>query len=161
MSSPDRYRCFERPFFAVFNVQADNYSHTSIRVQKIIFSQPTQSLPLLRICDFDYNSRILCVVMPERGVRLMLRVCAVRSVVHWEVNLDGTGWAHLLREKSCPVWPVTNCFQLGVNRVLDTSDKHFMYAGRYANDKSIPSVIVISARFLSLVGAFRFLSPRT
>jgi hypothetical protein len=154
MSSPDRYRCFARPFLTVFNVQTDNNSHTSIRVQKIIFSQPIQSLPLLGICDFDYNSRILCVVMLERGVRLMLRVCAVRSVVDWEMNLGGTGWAYLLCEKSCPVWPVTNCFQLGANRVLNTSDKYFMYAGRHANDESMPfSVVVISARFLSLTGA--------
>ena len=51
------------------------------------------------------------------------------SVVDWKINLSRTGYMYLLHEKSSKL--------VGANRLLNASNKHFIYSGRHSNDKSL------------------------
>jgi hypothetical protein len=84
----------------------------------------------------------------------MFRLHTRRSVLEWETDLSGTGWAHLAREKGRPLFRrESTLVEFGLRPQHHRRRVHVR--GRHANNKSIfASIVVISAQFPLLASSY-------
>ena len=93
--------------------------------------------------------------MPKGCVWFVFGSSAEFTILDWKTYLGRASWTYLPCKARCSARLLANELELGVDRILDTSDKQLVYGRRHSNYNSVVSrVVIIPVRFKLLASSY-------